>query len=139
MSSSANPTTAEPEASTSLAKSFEDRLTFPSDSALKTPAKDAAAVDSTAFTTPAKFDWADEVTTPVQEKELNGKAPPSSTTEKKDNSTADMAQLDGATTWQNGSAGLDEPEFDVNVKLADLQEDPNNPLYSAKSFDQLNL
>jgi hypothetical protein len=62
-----------------------------------------------------------------------------SKTEKKDESGVDMAQLDGATTWQNGSAGLDEPEFDVNVKLADLQEDPNNPLYSAKSFDQLNL
>lgn len=50
-----------------------------------------------------------------------------------------MAQGDGSTTWLNGSPGLDEPEFDVNVKLADLQDDPNNPLYSVKSFDELNL
>ena len=50
-----------------------------------------------------------------------------------------MAQKDGATTWLGGSQGLDEPEFDVNVKLADLQEDPNNPLYSVSSFEDLNL
>ncbi|KAF2858399.1 P-loop containing nucleoside triphosphate hydrolase protein [Piedraia hortae CBS 480.64] len=35
--------------------------------------------------------------------------------------------------------GLREPEFDVNVKLADLQADPDNPLYSVKSFQDLNL
>ncbi|KAF2170484.1 hypothetical protein M409DRAFT_19305 [Zasmidium cellare ATCC 36951] len=38
--------------------------------------------------------------------------------------------IKGATSWMNGSYGLDEPEFDVNVKLADLQEDPNNPFFS---------
>lgn len=37
-----------------------------------------------------------------------------------------------------GSALL-EPEFDVNVKLNDLQADPNNPLYSVKNFADLNL
>jgi ATP-dependent RNA helicase DDX19/DBP5 len=137
MSSTTEPTPSEPEGTTKLAKSFEDRLTFPSDSASKPAPKDAAATDST--TIPSKFDWADEVTTPVQEKDPDGKAATESTGEKKDESSAGMAQLDGATTWQNGSPGLDEPEFDVNVKLADLQEDPNNPLYSAKSFDQLNL
>jgi ATP-dependent RNA helicase DDX19/DBP5 len=35
--------------------------------------------------------------------------------------------------------GLDEPEYDVNVSLADLQADPNNPLYSIKEFKDLNL
>lgn len=140
MSSTAKPTPSEPEATGNLAKSFEDRLTFPSDSSSKEPPQDAAASNaSTSTATPSKFNWADEVTTPVQEKESDSKAGPDSTSEKKDESSADMAQLDGASTWQNGSAGLDEPEFDVNVKLADLQEDPNNPLYSAKSFDQLNL
>ena len=82
------------------------------------------------------------MTTPIQEKEPDSKPDPTATDskiEKKEESGADVAQVDGATTWQNGSEGLDEPEFDVNVKLADLQEDPNNPLYSAKSFDQLNL
>lgn len=32
-----------------------------------------------------------------------------------------------------------EPEFDVNVKLNDLQADPNSPLYSVKNFADLNL
>lgn len=49
------------------------------------------------------------------------------------------AQVDGAGAPMMGSVGLDEPEFDVNVKLADLQEDPNNPLYSAKTFEDLKL
>lgn len=48
-------------------------------------------------------------------------------------------QTDGASEYQLGSAGLLEPEFDVNVKLTDLQADPNDPLYSIKSFNDLNL
>lgn len=77
----------------------------------------------------AKFSWADDVETPSTEK-------PQKTADK-DPSLAE-AQKDGATTWMMGSQ-LDEPEFDVNVKLADLQEDPNNPLYSVKSFQDLSL
>lgn len=40
----------------------------------------------------------------------------------------------------NGSK-LNEPEFDVEVKLSDLQsiQDEKNPLYSAKTFEQLGL
>lgn len=30
-------------------------------------------------------------------------------------------------------------EYEVKVKLADIQADPNSPLYSAKSFDELGL
>ncbi|KAF2278670.1 P-loop containing nucleoside triphosphate hydrolase protein [Westerdykella ornata] len=48
------------------------------------------------------------------------------------------AQVDGAAPTQNGSA-LQEPEADVEVTLADMQQDPNNPLFSAKSFEELNL
>lgn len=48
------------------------------------------------------------------------------------------SQTDGASEAQKGSE-LMEPEFDVNIKLADLQADPNDPLYSVKSFDDLNL
>jgi len=48
------------------------------------------------------------------------------------------AQNDGAGPLLNGS-GLQEPEYDVNVKLSDLQADPNNPLYSIKSFEELNI
>jgi ATP-dependent RNA helicase DDX19/DBP5 len=36
-----------------------------------------------------------------------------------------------------GSTSLNEPEFDVEVKLSDIQADPNNPLYSIKNFDEL--
>lgn len=38
-----------------------------------------------------------------------------------------------------GGPGLEEPEYDVEVSLADMQADPNNPLYSVKSFNELQL
>ncbi|KIW00263.1 uncharacterized protein PV09_08153 [Verruconis gallopava] len=53
-------------------------------------------------------------------------------------SAAPIPQTDGASEAKNGST-LQEPEWDVEVKLADLQADPNNPLYSAKSFEELGL
>ena len=91
-------------------KSFADRLSFPAKSEEK------------------KLDWAEEASTPVKEKsEEAAKA-----------GSVGTSQIDGAPELGFGSA-LSEPEFDVNVKLADLQDDPNNPLYSAKTFDQLNL
>ena len=52
--------------------------------------------------------------------------------------SASAAQVDGASEAGKGSA-LQEPEVNVEVKLADLQADPNNPLYSAQSFEQLDL
>lgn len=48
------------------------------------------------------------------------------------------AQIDGAGASSNGNP-LAETEVKVEVKLADMQADPNNPLYSAKTFEQLNL
>lgn len=48
------------------------------------------------------------------------------------------AQTDGAPPAQNGS-GLQDAEYDVQVKLSDLQQDPNNPLFSAKTFEELQL
>jgi len=48
------------------------------------------------------------------------------------------SQTDGASEMQMGSSLL-EPEFNVDVKLNDLQADPNNPLYSVKNFADLNL
>ena len=92
------------------------------------------------------FKWSDEDdSTPAgTDKKAGGAA--------KEKSDLEQAQTDGSTPWIGGSSfpttndskntgakGLDEPEFDVNVKLADLQEDPNNPLYSVKTFDELNL
>ena len=48
------------------------------------------------------------------------------------------SQLDGASEPLKGSE-LQEPEYDVEVKLNDLQGDPNNPLYSIKAFEDLGL
>ena len=40
----------------------------------------------------------------------------------------------------SGSQGpLHESKYDVQVTLADQQADPNSPLYSVKSFDDLGL
>lgn len=36
-------------------------------------------------------------------------------------------------------ANLIQSTYEVKVKLADLQADPNSPLYSAKSFEELGL
>ncbi|KAI9691287.1 MAG: RNA helicase required for poly(A+) mRNA export [Bogoriella megaspora] len=58
---------------------------------------------------------------------------PSNTT-----NTVDNSQLDGSSEPRGGSK-LEEPEFDVAVKLSDIQADPNNPLFSVKAFDELGL
>ena len=67
------------------------------------------------FSTSNTHTWADEMATPVA-----------------------TDQIDGATQAFQGSS-LEEPDYAVDVKLSDMQEDPNNPLYSVKSFDQLGL
>ena len=54
-----------------------------------------------------------------------------------DNTVA-QDQVDGSGPPGNGST-IQEVEYSVEVKLADLQADPNNPLYSAQTFEQLNL
>ena len=82
--------------------------------------------------------WAEEVASPVAPApapEMKG------TDEKKEDATAEKvpdAQLDGAGLTQGGS-DLREPDYSVDVKLSDMQADPNNPLYSMKSFEQLGL
>lgn len=141
MSSDDKPTATEAEPSTGLAKSLADRLTFPDNKSKSTAPNPTAATF-----TPGKFNWADEVTTPTNESELDlgsAKMPETetagATTDGAKDGSLEAAQTDGATSWMGGSSGLDEPEFDVNVKLADLQEDPNNPLFSAQTFEQLNL
>ncbi|KAK5115360.1 RNA helicase required for poly(A+) mRNA export [Meristemomyces frigidus] len=141
-----HPPATEPEATTSLAKSFEDRMSLPDDKKSTNGAiekKSAIGANPQANTfTPSNFSWADEVATPIQESSKQADMGKSDSASKADTDAVshslNSAQTDGATSWLNGS-GLDEPEFDVNVKLADLQDDPNNPLYSAKSFDDLNL
>lgn len=49
-----------------------------------------------------------------------------------------QAQVDGSGPPQNGG-NMVETEFNVEVKLADMQADPNNPLFSAQTFEELQL
>ena len=78
--------------------------------------------------------WADEVNSPA-----GANPPPVQGNENKEaGDDVSQAQTDGASEPFNGS-GLHEPEFNVEVKLADMQADPNNPLFSATTFEQLGL
>jgi ATP-dependent RNA helicase DDX19/DBP5 len=99
----------------------------------ETPSGSGSLADR--VTKPESTSWADEVASPTTETppatiDTNGKQP--------ETAPEDNGQLDGATQPFGGST-LQEPEFEVEVKLADMQADPNNPLYSATSFEQLGL
>ncbi|RAH69246.1 ATP-dependent RNA helicase DBP5 [Aspergillus aculeatinus CBS 121060] len=50
----------------------------------------------------------------------------------------EIDQTDGAPAALGGS-DLQEPDYTVEVKLSDLQADPNNPLFSVKNFEDLGL
>ena len=112
------------------------KLSISADSTTKSSSPDGSNPGAAAFT-PGKFSWADDAVTPTTESEK--KMETSKEDKKSDGGEVAKAQTDGATTWLGGSAGLDEPEFNVNVKLADLQADPNNPLYSVTSFEDPKL
>jgi len=70
-------------------------------------------------------------TTDAEEKRLDW-------AEEAENEESIGTNVDGASTQQMGSELL-EPEFDVNVTLVNIQSDPNDPLFSIKQFDDLNL
>jgi ATP-dependent RNA helicase DDX19/DBP5 len=48
------------------------------------------------------------------------------------------AQVDGAAPPLGGST-LHEPQYDVEVKLSDIQRDANSPLFSISSFEELGM
>ncbi len=61
-------------------------------------------------------------------------------TEKKpEESTLPKAQTDGAAELGGGNTGIYEPDYEVEIKLSDAQADPNNPLFSVKTFEELGL
>jgi ATP-dependent RNA helicase DDX19/DBP5 len=77
--------------------------------------------------------------TPVAQEAPAQKTPAQETpAQAADESSLEKAQVDGSGSPGNGSQ-LADTEFSVEVKLADLQADPNNPLFSAKSFEELQL
>lgn len=99
-------------------------------------------------------------TSPPKTDSTADKAATTATTTATSPSTAAAASTDSTATTKNASASKsssDAPEsataskdekkderllessYDVTVTLADQQADPNSPLYSVKSFDQLGL
>jgi ATP-dependent RNA helicase DDX19/DBP5 len=86
----------------------------------------ANSSSATPTTTPAASktvgSWADEVASPVNESE----------------SSLAKAQMDGSSEPLGGSM-LHDGQFDVEVKLSDIQGDVNSPLYSAKTFEELGM
>lgn len=48
------------------------------------------------------------------------------------------AQIDG-TVEELGGSGLQEPDWDVEVSLSDLQNNEATPFHSATTWDDLNL
>ncbi|KAJ5280547.1 hypothetical protein N7478_005919 [Penicillium angulare] len=60
----------------------------------------------------------------------------------KPDAPAEVASEDGARDGAGdklGGSELQEPDYTVEVKLSDLQADPNNPLFSIQTFDNLGL
>ncbi|KAL8897546.1 MAG: hypothetical protein Q9207_007165 [Kuettlingeria erythrocarpa] len=118
--------------------SLADRLTNPDGSKFESPKAEPApksTEDTPAKSSGESTSWADEVETPV-------KADPEPSIEPLPQSKEDSlasAQLDGATEPQHGTPMLEEPSYEVNVKLSDVQADPNNPLYSIRTFEELGV
>lgn len=83
----------------------------------------AKLASQTATGAAKKSSGADEVSSPAAEE-----APP-----------ADLKQTDGASEALGGNNIVENSGFDVHVKLSDLQANPNDPLYSIKSFEDLGL
>ncbi|KAL8962701.1 MAG: hypothetical protein Q9193_000932 [Seirophora villosa] len=126
------------EAKRTLGSSLADRLTKPDGTKFESPKADPSA-DKPEDTTPKpsaeSSSWAEEVETPVKP---DSEPASGSVVESKDNDLG-RAQLDGATETQSGTPMIEEPIYEVNVKLSDVQDDPNNPLYSIKRFEDLGL
>lgn len=78
-----------------------------------------------------KIDWADD--TPSDDEGAPGGD--AAAAPKSEKSTGAEPEAEPRAAESN----LAESSYDVQVTLADQQADPNSPLYSAKSFDQLGL
>lgn len=97
--------------------SLEDRISQPPKNA------DAPTGAPATEETKAKTSWADEVASPPAESPKD----------------VDNAQVDGSTEHQGGSALLPAGEYEVEVKLSDIQGDTSSPLYSINSFEELGM
>jgi ATP-dependent RNA helicase DDX19/DBP5 len=75
---------------------------------------------------------------PTDEAAEPSEAPAETPAAATEESSLAAAQVDGSGPPGNGSS-LGETDFRVEVKLADRQKDPNDPLFSVKSFEELKL
>jgi len=67
------------------------------------------------------------------------KASSSTTTTKPTSTTPREKSPEEETEKKAGDTNLIQNSYEVAVKLQDLQADPNSPLYSVKSFEELGL
>ena len=104
--------------------SLADRITMPIKDAVGLNASSTTFSPAPTGTTAAKDLWADEVASPTVAKI-------------EDASLAD-AQVDGATESLGGSS-LHDAQYDVEVKLSDIQGDTSSPLHSISSFEELGM
>lgn len=77
-----------------------------------------------------------EVEPKKQEEETKSEEPVKEESEKKKD---EEPKSEESTESTPQSEGLITSQYEVQVKLADLQADPNSPLYSIKSFEELGL
>lgn len=122
----------------SAPSSLEDRISNPTSS----NGTNAAAPSFVPGQGDSIGSWADEVSSPAAANSgaaagLASKTDPDAKQQNEESSLS-MAQTDGAGEPMGGST-LKEPDYDVEVKLSDIQADPNNPLYSIKNFEELGL
>jgi ATP-dependent RNA helicase DDX19/DBP5 len=126
--------------------SLEDRITMPDtkevtssaakDEITKPTSSEGMNVTAPSFVPGQLGSWADEANSPL---DANPPAADPAKGKEPDDDLA-KAQTDGAGEAFNGTPGIYEPtRYSVDVKLNDMQADPNNPLYSVKSFEDLNL
>jgi hypothetical protein len=121
--------------------SLADRISKPE----PTPA-DRLSAAATPFQPKSGKLWSDETDSPTsptadfstQAHPQAAENPSTDTPPAEPSKPPNMPQIDGATSEFQGSV-LEEPAYSVNIKLADMQADPNNPLYSVSTFEELNL
>ena len=118
--------------------SLEDRISKPENG--QTEEKDTGSstgtnINAAPFVPGGSTSWADETAEAATNSEpsaVNAKA-------EKETSALSNAQTDGGSVFQGGSSGIFDPNYEVNVKLSDLQANPDDPLFSIKSFEELGL
>ena len=118
--------------------SLEDRISKPGigqPEGSETASSTGTNVNAALFVPGGPTSWADEAAEAATNSEpsaVNAKA-------EKEMSEMSQSQTDGASGVLGGSSSIYDPSYEVNVKLSDLQANPDDPLYSIKSFEELGL